>query len=62
MGKFHRELDEICTLTDSPPSAIHWRLKDYAAILRAELAILAAPDLAPPVGTRSTASRELGML
>jgi hypothetical protein len=62
MGKLHRELDEICALTDSPPSAIHWRLKDYAAILRAELAILAAPDLAPPVRSRSSTSRELGTL
>jgi hypothetical protein len=62
MGKLHRELDEICALTDSPPSAIHWRLKDYAAILRAELVILAAPDAPSPIRNRSASGPEIGAL
>jgi hypothetical protein len=48
-------------LTDSPPSAIHWRLKDYASILRAELAILASSEWTPLIGTRQTTPRDLGM-
>jgi hypothetical protein len=35
---------ELCALTDSLASSIRWRMRDYEAILRAELAILAEPD------------------
>jgi hypothetical protein len=35
---------ELCALTDSLTSSIRWRMRDYEAILRAELAILAEPD------------------
>jgi hypothetical protein len=35
---------ELCPLTDSLTSSIRWRMRDYEAILRAELAILAGPD------------------
>jgi hypothetical protein len=35
---------ELCPLTDSLSSSIRWRMRDYGAILRAELEILAAAD------------------
>jgi hypothetical protein len=35
---------ELCALTDSLTSSIRWRLRDYQAILKAELEILAGPD------------------
>jgi hypothetical protein len=35
---------ELCALTDSLASSIRWRMRDYEAILRAELEILAEPD------------------
>lgn len=35
---------ELCALTDSLTSTIRWRMRDYEAILRAELEILAEPD------------------
>jgi hypothetical protein len=34
---------ELCALTDSLTSSIRWRMRDYEAILRAELEILAEP-------------------
>jgi hypothetical protein len=37
---------ELCSLTDSLSSSIRWRMRDYEAILRAELEILAEPDAA----------------
>lgn len=36
---------EFCALTDSLTSRIRWRMRDYQAILRAELEILAEPDV-----------------
>ena len=36
---------ELCALTDSLASSIRWRMRDYEAILRAELALLAEPEL-----------------
>jgi hypothetical protein len=42
MAKLLRARDELCFLTDSLPSAIRWRLKDYEAMLKAELRILSA--------------------
>jgi hypothetical protein len=35
---------ELCALTDSLTSRIRWRMRDYEAILRTELAMLAEPD------------------
>jgi hypothetical protein len=35
---------ELCALTDSLTSRIRWRMRDYESILRAELAMLAAPE------------------
>jgi hypothetical protein len=35
---------ELCALTDSLTSSIRWRMRDYEAILRAELEILTEPD------------------
>ena len=35
---------ELCALTDSMASSIRWRMRDYQAILQAELEILAEPD------------------
>jgi len=35
---------DLCALTDSLVSSIRWRMRDYEAILRAELEILAEPD------------------
>jgi hypothetical protein len=37
---------ELCSLTDSLSSSIRWRMRDYEAILRAELEILTEPDAA----------------
>jgi hypothetical protein len=37
---------ELCALTDSLASSIRWRMRDYEAILRAELEILAESDAA----------------
>jgi hypothetical protein len=34
---------ELCALTDSLASSIRWRMRDYEAILRAQLEILAEP-------------------
>jgi hypothetical protein len=36
---------ELCALTDSLTSSIRWRMRDYEAILRAELEILAEPQI-----------------
>ena len=35
---------ELCALTDSMASSIRWRMRDYQAILKAELEILAETD------------------
>ncbi len=37
---------ELCALTDSLTSSIRWRMRDYEAILKAELEILADSDSA----------------
>jgi hypothetical protein len=37
---------ELCALTDSLTSSIRWRMRDYEAILRAELEILAESRVA----------------
>ena len=37
---------ELCALTDSLTSSIRWRMRDYEAILKAELEILAKSDSA----------------
>jgi hypothetical protein len=44
MEKRYRGRDELCALTNSMPSAIRWRLEDYKAMLRTELAMLAAAE------------------
>jgi hypothetical protein len=36
---------ELCALTDSLTSRIRWRMRDYQSILRAQLEILAQPDV-----------------
>ena len=41
----NRECPELCVLTDVLSSGLRWRLSDYEAMLRAELAILAIPEL-----------------
>ncbi len=40
----HTSDEQLCLLTNSPGSAIRWRLKDYEQILRAEIDLLIALD------------------
>jgi len=52
---------ELSQLTDSLASSIGWRMRDYEAILRAELEILVEPDAAtqPRLPQRSNVRRLL---
>ncbi len=53
---------ELCTLTDSLSSGIRWRMRDYEAMLRAELVMLAETDpatLTPLVPSARPPSREM---
>ena len=40
----HTSDERLCLLTDSPRSAIRWRLKDYEQILRAEINLMIASE------------------
>lgn len=60
MNQTSRIPTELCALTDSLASSIRWRMRDYEAILRIELEILAEPDGATSPARRrdhGTASR-----